>query len=61
MFGMAQVAKIDLHGGVDVLIGMDILGMGDFTVTHHQGNTTFSYCCPSRREIDFVAETKNDY
>ena len=61
MFGMAQVAKIDLHGGIDVLIGMDILGVGDFTVTHYAGNTTFSYCCPSRREIDFVTETRNDY
>lgn len=56
MFGMLQVSKVALHGGVDVLIGMDILGLGDFTVTHHSGNTTFSFCYPSRKDIDFVAE-----
>jgi hypothetical protein len=58
MFSMMRVAKIALHGGIDALIGMDILGMGDFAVTHHQGNTTFSFCVPSRREIDFVAEVE---
>jgi len=59
MFAMMQVAKVALHGGVDVLIGMDILGSGDFTVTHHGGKTTFSFCAPSRKEIDFVDEVTN--
>ena len=53
---MMPVAKVALHGGIDVLIGMDILGLGDFTVTHYGGNTTFSFCCPSRKEIDLVSE-----
>jgi hypothetical protein len=53
---MFRVAQIVLHGGIDVLIGMDIIGSGDFSVTHHNGKTTFSFCCPSLREIDFVAE-----
>lgn len=56
MFPMVRVAQIALHGGVDALIGMDILGVGDFAVTHHNGRTTFSFCCPSRKEIDFVTE-----
>jgi hypothetical protein len=56
MFPMMRVAQIALHGGIDVLIGMDILGVGDFAVTHHNGSTTFSFCCPSRRDIDFVTE-----
>jgi SEC-C motif/Aspartyl protease len=59
MFPMMRVAQIAVQGGVDVLIGMDILGIGDFAVTHHNGNTTFSFCCPSRREIDFVSEIGN--
>ncbi|HLJ16109.1 MAG TPA: aspartyl protease family protein [Bryobacteraceae bacterium] len=58
MFTMMRVAQVALHGEIDALIGMDILGVGDFTVTHHNGNTTFSFCCPSRREIDFVAEVQ---
>jgi hypothetical protein len=57
---MVSVAKMVLLGGIDVLIGMDILGLGDFTVTHYGGKTTFSFCCPSRREIDFVAEINDE-
>lgn len=58
MFGMIVVAKMELLGGIDALIGMDILGMGDFSVTHHGGNTQFSFCVPSRRHIDFVSEVQ---
>jgi uncharacterized protein YchJ len=60
MFGMVRVASMVLHRGIDVLIGMDILGLGDFAVTHHQGKTTFSFRVPSRHEIDFVAEEKTN-
>jgi predicted aspartyl protease len=59
MFQMMRVAQISLHGHIDALIGMDILGVGDFAVTHHKGTTTFSFCCPSRKEIDFVTEVKS--
>jgi SEC-C motif/Aspartyl protease len=56
MFAMTKVAKMVLLGGIDALIGMDILGMGDFAVTHQGGNTVFSFCFPSQRHVDFVAE-----
>lgn len=46
--------------GCDVLIGMDIIGMGDFAVTHtnSQGGTTMSFCIPSVEEIDFVPRSR---
>jgi len=56
MFPMVRVAAVALHRDIDALIGMDIISQGDFAVTNHGGKTTFSFCCPSRREIDFVAE-----
>jgi hypothetical protein len=56
MFAMWRVASVLVQGGVEALIGMDILGAGDFAVTHQNGHTTFSFCCPSRKEIDFVSE-----
>jgi hypothetical protein len=59
MFSTLRVAQMALHGGIDVLIGMDVIGSGDFSVTHHNGKTTFSFCCPSRKEIDFVTEIKD--
>jgi len=55
-FAMNLVAKLTIPSGEDVIIGMDILGVGDFAVTHHDGKTTFSFCVPSRRCIDFVAD-----
>jgi hypothetical protein len=55
MFPMVSVAKMVLLG-FDVIIGMDILGNGDFAVTHQNSSTTFSFCLPSRKEIDFVKE-----
>lgn len=58
MFPMVNAAAMVLAGGIDALIGMDILGTGDFAVTHHNGKTTFSFCVPSRREIDFVKEVQ---
>ena len=43
--------------GVDVLIGMDIISQGDFAITSRYGRTKFSFRCPSRSDIDFVAES----
>lgn len=44
--------------GADVLIGMDIIGRGDFAVTNRDGKTKFSFRIPSQADIDFVAEGK---
>ena len=40
---------------VDVLVGMDIIGEGDFAVTNQNGRTKFTYRWPSVEDIDFVA------
>jgi hypothetical protein len=53
------VTKMALLGGFDALIGMDIIGSGDFAVTHKNGSTTFSFCFPSLKEIDFVSELQS--
>ena len=60
--------NVEIHGlpvifgvlqGVSVLIGMDIIGMGDFAVTNRDGRTRFSFRIPSRASIDFVAEDRH--
>jgi len=38
---------------VDVLIGMDIISMGDFALTAPGGCTKFSFKIPSTHDIDF--------
>ena len=40
----------------DVLIGMDIINLVDFSVTNCNGKTTMSFRVPSIREIDYVRE-----
>lgn len=40
----------------DLLIGMDIIRLGDFALTHTNGATIFSYQFPSTHHIDFVNE-----
>ena len=41
-----------------LLIGMDIIGLGDFAVTNANGKTTFSFRIPSFREIDFIPDAQ---
>ena len=46
--------------GIDVLIGMDIISKGDFSISNTGGKTIFSFQIPSTHEIDFVEETKRN-
>lgn len=40
----------------DAVIGMDVIGKGDFAITHIDGNTKFSFQVPSASDIDFTKE-----
>ena len=55
IFPGLRVSDGDILGS-SVLIGMDIIGRGDFAVTNHQGKTCMSFQVPSSRRIDFVRE-----
>jgi len=57
MFMSLRVTKGEM-GGVDVLIGMDVIAVGDFSVTNCQGFTKFSYRTPSVKHIDYVEEAQ---
>jgi hypothetical protein len=37
----------------DVLIGMDVISMGDFAITANSKGSTFSFQIPHGKEIDF--------
>lgn len=39
-----------------MLIGMDIINLGDFALTHKNGGTVFSFQIPSTHEYDFVRQ-----
>jgi hypothetical protein len=40
----------------DILIGMDIITSGDFSITNENGITVFSFRVPSITTVDFVEE-----
>ena len=49
-----RVTKGNLFGGLHVLIGLDVINWGDFSVTNVGGNTTYSFRAPSQERIDYV-------
>jgi len=53
-----QVVGVEVLEGVlegcDVLLGMDIINMGDFALTNLEGVTMLSFQMPSVHHIDFV-------
>lgn len=52
------VIRSILGDGPQVLIGMDVITRGDFSVTNNGGLTVFSFRLPSQHTVDFVAESK---
>lgn len=48
------VSCCDLGDDIDILIGMDIIKFGDFSITNTNKKTTFSFRTPSTEEIDYV-------
>jgi len=53
----AQVTECDElspDNSVGMLIGMNVITMGDFAITNFQGQTTMTFRVPSIQKIDFV-------
>ncbi|MBI9008451.1 MAG: SEC-C domain-containing protein [Tenericutes bacterium] len=44
--------------GFDVLIGMDIISIGDFAVSNFENNTSFTFRFPSQKDTNYVEEVK---
>lgn len=66
MIGQMRVSEVNLIPDDNVsddqqpqlLIGMDIIGIGDFAVTNFGEKTTLSFRVPSVAEIDFIPEAQ---
>lgn len=48
----------DAAGSFGIIVGMDIISMGDFALTNAGSKTTFSFRIPSIARIDYVKEGK---
>ena len=42
--------------GLGLLVGMNIITMGDFSVTNHNGKTVFSFRVPSMQRVDYTKQ-----
>ena len=51
-----MVSSGKLGPGIDILIGMDIIRLGDFAISNVDNKTVFSFRFPSTKVIDFVKE-----
>lgn len=56
-----QVTVGVLGNDFDILIGMDLITIGDFSITNVGGKTIFSFRCPSIKEIDYVKEYNSSF
>ena len=54
-----EVSEGYMDANTDLLIGMDIITLGDFSVTNFDNKTTFTFRYPSCKTIDYVEEARN--
>lgn len=54
-----EVAEGNLGTNTDLLIGMDIITLGDFSITNVNNCTTFTFRFPSCNKIDYVEDARN--
>jgi hypothetical protein len=47
-----------LDGGFQTIIGMDVITLGDFSITNVDGQTCMSFRTPSTERIDYVERHK---
>jgi predicted aspartyl protease len=51
---VTECDELSADNSVGMLIGMNVITMGDFSITNLRGNTTMSFRVPSLQRIDYV-------
>ena len=54
-----QATEFTAVEGSDLLIGMDIIGLGDFAISNFEEKTTFTFRIPSIAKADYVQQLKS--
>lgn len=56
-----QVCETDIgKQNIEMLIGMDIISLGDFAVSNFNNKTIFTFRVPAKERIDFVPQSNID-
>lgn len=56
IIGGVRATEFTAVEGSDLLIGMDVIGMGDLAISNYQGKTCFSFRVPSMVCTDYVQQ-----
>ena len=56
---VTECDELSPDSSVGMLIGMNIITLGDFAITNFQGKTTMTFRVPSIQKLDFVSAIKN--
>lgn len=51
-----QATEFTAVEGADLLIGMDIMSLGDLAISNYEGKTCFSFRIPSMAQTDYVKQ-----
>lgn len=54
-----KAPSFSVEGDADILIGMDVITMGDFSVSNYKGTTVMTFRFPSLETIDYCKEVDN--
>lgn len=56
-----QVCETDIgKQGIEMLVGMDIISLGDFCVSNFNNKTVFTFRFPSKEKTDYVPQANID-
>jgi len=55
---LKRVALGKIATNIDCLIGMDVISMGDFSVTNFENRTCMSFRFPSKHHLDYCRDPK---
>jgi predicted aspartyl protease len=58
-FSQVRVTEGSLFGDCDLLIGMDIITTGDFSLTNKDSKTMFSFRWPSLERVDYTKKVSS--
>lgn len=53
---ITECEELSADNSIGMLVGMDIVTLGDFCITNTEKRTAMSFVVPSRKRIDFVEE-----
>lgn len=59
--GEVEVTELCDSAGCDVLVGMDVIGRGDFAVSNYGGKTYFTFRVPSLGHADYTIQQPNQF